>query len=86
MSSAVDLRRARLAVVGLTLLYATVHLAWYGTTPLGGFPVLDGREMLELARAIAAGELPHGVGGTLQVGVIVAHLHHIGGAKGLGAL
>lgn len=59
MSTAVDLRRARLAVIGLTVLYATAHLAWYGSTPFGGFPVLDGREMLELARAIAAGDLPH---------------------------
>ena len=33
-----------------------------------------------------AGELPHGVCGTVQVVVIVCNLHHVGGAKGLGAL
>lgn len=53
-----ELRRARLAVLGVGLLYASAHLAWYGSTPLGGFPVLDGREMLEMARQIAAGEVP----------------------------
>ena len=49
---------ARLIVIGAALLYGAAHLAWYGTTPLGGFPVLDGREILDLARAIAAGTLP----------------------------
>ncbi|MCC6592255.1 MAG: hypothetical protein IT479_03185 [Xanthomonadales bacterium] len=57
MTHAATLRRARLALLGTTVLYAAAHLAWYGGTPLGGFPVLDGREMLELARAIASGEL-----------------------------
>lgn len=54
----IAIRRARLAVAGVALLYATAHLAWYGGTPLGGFPVLDGREILEMARQIAGGELP----------------------------
>ena len=31
---------------------------WYSATPLGLFPVLDGREILSLAGRIAAGDLP----------------------------
>lgn len=58
MSAAIDNRTARLAVIALALLYGAAHLAWYGTTPLGGFPVLDGREILEMAKAIAGGTLP----------------------------
>lgn len=58
MTTAIDNRTARLIVIGAALLYGAAHLAWYGTTPLGGFPVLDGREILELAKAIAAGTLP----------------------------
>lgn len=50
-------RATRLALAGLCLIYAAGHLAWYSTTPLGLHPVLDGREMLELASAIARGEL-----------------------------
>lgn len=56
--AAIDFRTARLAVGAVALVYGAAHLAWYGTTPLGGFPVLDGREILELAKAIAAGSLP----------------------------
>lgn len=58
MSAALDHRTARLAVIGMALLYGAAHLAWYGSTPLGGFPVLDGREILELAKIIADGALP----------------------------
>jgi 4-amino-4-deoxy-L-arabinose transferase-like glycosyltransferase len=58
VSAAIDNRTARLAVIALALLYGAAHLAWYGTTPLGGFPVLDGREILEMAKAIAGGTLP----------------------------
>jgi 4-amino-4-deoxy-L-arabinose transferase-like glycosyltransferase len=58
VSAAIDNRTARLAVTALALLYGAAHLAWYGTTPLGGFPVLDGREILEMAKAIAGGTLP----------------------------
>lgn len=58
MPAAIHSRTARLSVIALALLYGAAHLAWYGTTPLGGFPVLDGREILELAKAIAGGTLP----------------------------
>ena len=58
MTASIDHRSARLAVIGTALLYGAAHLAWYGSTPLGGFPVLDGREILELAKSIAAGSLP----------------------------
>ncbi len=57
MQQEIENRTARLAVIALALLYGAAHLAWYGTTPLGGFPVLDGREILELAKTIAAGTL-----------------------------
>ncbi|MBX9605361.1 MAG: glycosyltransferase family 39 protein [Gammaproteobacteria bacterium] len=49
----------RLAVGGLIALYALGYLLWYSATPLGLYPVLDGREQLALAGAIARGELPH---------------------------
>lgn len=42
----------------LALAYAGAHLAWYRTTPLGQFPVLDEQENLTLAEAVARGELP----------------------------
>lgn len=58
MVAELPIRTARLAVVGLALVYAGAHLAWYGTTPMGGFPVLDGREILDLAQEIANGTLP----------------------------
>ena len=48
-----------LAVGGLIALYALAYLLWYSATPLGLYPVLDGREQLALAGAIARGELPH---------------------------
>ena len=44
------------AVVALA--YALGHLNWYLATPLGRVPVLDERENLDLAAAIAAGILP----------------------------
>ncbi|MDH3282307.1 MAG: hypothetical protein OEQ18_14420, partial [Gammaproteobacteria bacterium] len=47
-----------LLVVSATLLYSGGQLAWYSTTPLGLYPVLDGREMLTLAKAIANSTLP----------------------------
>lgn len=53
-----DLRRHRLALMGLALIYAVGHLAWYGTTPMGGFPVLDGREIIEMAKAMSTNQLP----------------------------
>jgi len=40
------------------LVYCALHLGWYGSTPLGNFPVLDGREMLALAQSMADGSLP----------------------------
>lgn len=55
MNPAIDERVTRLAVIAAALLYGAAHLAWFGTTPLGAFPVLDGREILELAKQIAAG-------------------------------
>src|ERR1019366_1988659 len=39
--------------------YGLGHLNWYLGTPLGRVPVLDERENLDLANAIAAGGLPH---------------------------
>ncbi|MGE3849861.1 MAG: glycosyltransferase family 39 protein, partial [Gammaproteobacteria bacterium] len=48
-----------LVVGGLIALYALAYLLWYSTTPLGLYPVLDGREQLALAAAIARGDLPH---------------------------
>jgi 4-amino-4-deoxy-L-arabinose transferase-like glycosyltransferase len=44
------------AVVALA--YALGHLGWYLGTPLGRVPVLDERENLDLAAAIAGGTLP----------------------------
>lgn len=43
---------------GLLLIYCCGHLAWYSLTALGRQPVLDEREMLELAARIAQGTLP----------------------------
>jgi hypothetical protein len=39
------------------LIYTAGFLLWYSATPLGLYPVLDGREILELARRIASDEL-----------------------------
>lgn len=47
----------RLLLGGAMLLYGGGFVLWYSTTPLGLYPVLDGREMLDLARRIAGGEL-----------------------------
>jgi len=44
-------------LVVVTAAYAGVYLRWYGTTPLGLHPVLDGHEVLALAARIAGGEL-----------------------------
>lgn len=41
------------------LLYALGHLTWYLGTPLGRVPVLDERENLDLAAAIAGGTVEH---------------------------
>ena len=48
---------AQLVIIGITLVYACGFLLWYSATPLGLYPVLDGREMLVLARTIARGDL-----------------------------
>ena len=58
VSAFLEVRTARLAVIALALVYCALHLGWYGATPLGNFPVLDGREMLALARSMADGSLP----------------------------
>jgi hypothetical protein len=52
------LRSLRLVLAAVALAYVGGHLAWYGATPMGGYPVLDGREIVGLALAIAQGELP----------------------------
>ena len=48
---------ARLLVAGSIVIYSAGFMLWYSVTPLGLYPVLDGREMLALARAMASGEL-----------------------------
>lgn len=45
-------------VAGAVLIYTVGFLLWYNETPLGLYPVLDGREILALAARIASGELP----------------------------
>ncbi len=52
------IRNPLTAVFAATVLYAVGYLAWYSLTPLGLYPVLDGRELLALAKAISAGTLP----------------------------
>src|SRR5580698_7704071 len=53
------LRRIAVALPAvLALLYALGHLGWYLGTPLGRVPVLDERENLDLAGAIAGRSLP----------------------------
>ena len=42
----------------MALAYALGHLDWYLGTPLGRVPVLDERENIDLAAAIAGGSLP----------------------------
>ncbi|RFC41425.1 MAG: hypothetical protein DUW69_002704, partial [Verrucomicrobia bacterium] len=42
----------------VALAYASGHLGWYLTTPLGRVPVLDERENLALAESIFRGTLP----------------------------
>ncbi len=44
--------------VAVALAYASGHLGWYLTTPLGRVPVLDERENLALAESIFRGTLP----------------------------
>lgn len=58
LSAFLEVRTTRLAVIALALVYGALQLGWYGGTPLGHFPVLDGREMLVLARSMADGTLP----------------------------
>jgi 4-amino-4-deoxy-L-arabinose transferase-like glycosyltransferase len=56
-----DSFRRNLAVAlpaAAALAYALGHLDWYLGTPLGRVPVLDERENLDLAAAIAGGSLP----------------------------
>src|ERR1019366_10411373 len=49
-------RRLAVALAALAALaYGHAHLNWYLGTPLGRVPVLDERENLDLANAIAAG-------------------------------
>ena len=43
---------------GVIAIYCVGYLAWYSTTALGRYPVLDEREILQLARLIASGTLP----------------------------
>ena len=43
---------------GAIVVYCLGYLAWYSTTALGRYPVLDEREILHLAQLIATGELP----------------------------
>jgi hypothetical protein len=53
------LRRFALGLpAALAFAYALGHLSWYLGTPLGRVPVLDERENLDLAAAIAGGALP----------------------------
>lgn len=48
----------RLLLSGAVLVYTAGFVLWYSATPLGLYPVLDGREMVALAHAIAEGTLP----------------------------
>jgi tetratricopeptide (TPR) repeat protein len=48
----------RVAVIGLVAVYTTGFLLWYSATPLGLYPILDGREALQLALRMANGDLP----------------------------
>lgn len=53
-------RRLAAALPALAALaYGLGHLGWYLGTPLGRVPVLDERENLDLAAAIASGSLAH---------------------------
>ncbi len=47
-----------LLLVGFTAIYIAGHFQWYGQTVLGMIPVLDGKEIIELAGNMASGELP----------------------------
>jgi len=59
LESGPPLRRIAAVLAGLAALaYAMGHLGWYLGTPLGRVPVLDERENLDLAAAIASGNLP----------------------------
>ncbi len=48
----------KIIITGAVLIYGTGFLLWYSATPLGMFPVLDAREIIELSAHIAAGDLP----------------------------
>lgn len=61
MPPSADTRLRRIVIIlpaALALAYALGHLGWYLATPLGRVPVLDERENLDLAGAIASGALP----------------------------
>lgn len=47
-----------LVLGGIVILYQVGYHLWYGNTLLGRYPVLDGREILLLAEAMAGGHLP----------------------------
>lgn len=51
-------RTLALLLGGMVVLYQAAFHAWYGGTLLGRYPVLDGREILLLAEAMAQGTLP----------------------------
>lgn len=51
-------RRPLLLAAAAALVYAGAHFLWYLGTPLGQVPVLDEREILDLAEAIRSGSLP----------------------------
>ncbi len=51
-------RHSILLSAGVAALYAVLYLSEFSATPLGQVPVLDGRENIDIARAIVAGELP----------------------------
>jgi 4-amino-4-deoxy-L-arabinose transferase-like glycosyltransferase len=54
------MRRISVALPALAALaYCLGHLGWYLGTPLGRVPVLDERENMDLAAAIASWSLPH---------------------------
>ncbi len=51
-------RHSALISSGVAALYALLYLMEFSATPLGRVPVLDGRENIDIARALVAGELP----------------------------
>ncbi len=51
-------KRLRWVAVGLCAIPLMLHLMWYAGTPMGREPVMDGYYNLEMAKEMAAGELP----------------------------